>query len=107
MGFVSSQCTVKYSLSVLKYTLTTRYGFVFLCSSPWSINPVSLDSKRTNPSKHIYSISSFKRRVVYLISGVLDEVFIRGRRLVQNSKTSKNTTSRTKQTETEMYKDSL
>ena len=33
MRFVSCQCSVKYSLSVLKCTLTTSYGLVFLCSS--------------------------------------------------------------------------
>ena len=48
MLFVSSQCIVKYSMSVLKCTLTTPYGFVFLCSSLYLVNQSGLFRFKTN-----------------------------------------------------------
>ena len=48
MRFVSCQCSVKYSLSVLKCTLTTSYGLVFLCSSPYLVNQSGLFGFETN-----------------------------------------------------------
>ena len=48
MRFVSCRCSVKYSLSVLKCTFTTPYGFVFLCSSPYLVNQSGLFGSGTN-----------------------------------------------------------
>ena len=82
MGFVSCQCTVKYPLCVLKCTLTTPYGFVFLCSSPYLVNQSGLLRIRNERTKPRYVCSRKYDPVECLAEVMQSEIYPRSLRTV-------------------------